>query len=176
MTLSAILLSALLGLWWLLSAIGQFSDRFMTKASRHDPLTLIPRWTFFAPEPGTSDFRIVVQSRHGGNEISDWEEVRFYDRARFRFIFNPRKLIQKSMVDLVQGFFQIIGHEIERLGGLRGVSMASTPYIGLAEYVEAHLDNCRTGSCEYRFAVLNSEYGVIERENQPVYLSNWHKR
>lgn len=64
-----------------------------------DVLQLVPRWEFFAPEPDVPDFRLLVR-RHSSAGSSYIFELNFWERRAYHFIWNPRRRLQKSLLDV----------------------------------------------------------------------------
>lgn len=90
-------------LWLTLTVAIQFNSSFAPFISRWDALGLLPRWTFFAPNPGHTDIRVLV--RFGGaSGITSWSELwlssRVDDRRTvLRGIFNPYRRVEKLLFD-----------------------------------------------------------------------------
>lgn len=95
---------ALLFLIWLtLTVAVQFNASFTPLLSRWDPLGFLPRWTFFAPNPGHTDIRVLV--RFGSTSgITPWSELWLSSRVDdqrtvLRGIFNPYRRVEKLLFD-----------------------------------------------------------------------------
>lgn len=85
------------------SALFQF-DYFRKVLTRIDLFGILPNWSFFAPIPGTSDYRVMFCDYDQLDEKSDWIEIDmgFKHTRRFDFIWNPKKYFQKAIIDLIQ--------------------------------------------------------------------------
>ena len=68
---SGTLVLAILGEWLLVSIPHQLGNRYGAWVKRINLFALIPGWTFFAPTPGTSDYRFVFRDR-----VADGEQHR----------------------------------------------------------------------------------------------------
>lgn len=96
------LLVAVLGGWLIASAINQLPHRFRPSLSQWDPLGLLPAWSFFAPTPGTSDYRLAIRDIEGSDGWTAWREVEMYAPPIWiRAVWNPGKLETKALFDLV---------------------------------------------------------------------------
>lgn len=99
--LPSLLISLVLVIWFILSAIRYFPFA-KDKIAVFDGLSLIPTWNFFAPEPNQTDYYLYyrVFSDHSS---SPWRTVGFgAERAWFGFIWNPYRRNRKAFFDLSQ--------------------------------------------------------------------------
>jgi len=88
--------------WFLLSVLNQFDSRWVQYVAAKDRWRLLPRWTFFAPTPGTIDFHVVVREMRKDGSITSWSEVVLYEHRRpFNAIWHPRKRFMKLLYDCV---------------------------------------------------------------------------
>lgn len=98
-----IVLVFLFSLWLTLTVAIQFNSSFTSLLSHWDALGLLPRWTFFAPNPGHTDIRVLV--RFGGaSGATSWSELwlssRVDDRRTvIRGLFNPYRRVEKLLFD-----------------------------------------------------------------------------
>jgi hypothetical protein len=74
-----------------------------------DRLTIIPRWSFFAPIPGTSDYHLLVRDKLVGGTLSTWREVDVHvqPRTALAFLWNPDKRSNKALFDITSMLLQI---------------------------------------------------------------------
>lgn len=158
----------LLCAWFILSVINQFFKGLLTKWKFPDPLGLIPNWTFFAPEPGTSDFRIIVQAKRNG-EPAPTQEIKIYGNSYFRPIFNPAKLVQKSFFDIAQSHLM----SVSKYGAEHSGLMLLPSYVSLLELARRQLSS-NEQITDYRFIIIDCKRSKIDRENRPLYASRWH--
>jgi hypothetical protein len=67
---------------------------------------MIPAWSFFAPNPGTTDLHLLYRDRLVDDSVTCWKEV--VPRSTWlRFCWNPTKRLQKGisdMADVLQRF------------------------------------------------------------------------
>lgn len=98
-----ILLVLVFSVWLTLTVAIQANTSFATFLSRWDPLGLLPRWTFFAPNPGHMDIRVLVRFGRASG-ITSWSELwissRIDDRRTvLRGLFNPYRRVEKLLFD-----------------------------------------------------------------------------
>ncbi|PTT69019.1 MULTISPECIES: hypothetical protein [unclassified Chryseobacterium] len=89
------------------SALFQF-DRFRKVLTKIDLVGILPNWSFFAPIPGTSDYRLIFCDYDQLDKKTDWIEIDmgFKHTRRFDFIWNPNKYFQKAIIDLIQNLIR----------------------------------------------------------------------
>src|SRR5580698_7748189 len=98
-----------LAIWFVLSISAQLSVSVLPRAIRlhkllkpADPLGLIPRWTFFAPNPGIYDNHLLFRTGPTIDSLGDWREIEIICRPVFgSFIWNQRKRQRKAFTDNV---------------------------------------------------------------------------
>lgn len=149
-----IVIISVLGVWWLLSVFRQFDNR--TTLWKWDVFCLIPRWTFFAPDPIRSDFMLLVRSEE--TESETWIRSPFLRQRTWReLIVNP-----KSRCNRVQYILTL--RALEELRD--GAGEASPHYRALAEMAGWLAgDETRGGG---NFVVLKSFGFVADKPPQPV--------
>jgi hypothetical protein len=102
-----IVVGALLAAWLVLSAVAQFPGRLVTALQTHDPFRLLPKWTFFAPNPGCTDYHLVYRD-FTGETPGQWREVPVIPRRdRWMWLWNPRKRFSKAVTDCTQSLLEI---------------------------------------------------------------------
>lgn len=93
-----------LGFWLLASAICQFNIlRLESFFRRMDYFSLLPRWSFFAPNPGVTDYHLLYRDKDQENECGRWRELPIASkRTLLGAIWNPKKRSKKALSDAVQ--------------------------------------------------------------------------
>jgi hypothetical protein len=119
-------------LWLVCSVILQFSPSWFSCIERHDLFMLLPRWTFFAPRPGISDYHLLYRDQLEDGSLSNWVEIPITDeRKLFSFLWNPEKKSKKILSDVVATLLQLDTRE--------GIAlMLSLPYLILLNTVVHH--------------------------------------
>src|SRR3954470_12564692 len=91
-----------LGGWFVVAVLNQFRFRWFDRVRRRDRLYLLPAWTFFAPNPGRSDYHLVYRDRRRDGSLTDWREVPLgAPRRPYSCVWNPRKRARKALSDIV---------------------------------------------------------------------------
>jgi hypothetical protein len=139
--LSGLLILALLGVWFLISIPNQLTNRYGAWVSRFDPFGFVPKWTFFAPIPGTFDYRLIYRDLLADGTPGEWQEVDWCVKRRWTHVlWHPRRLTTKLIMDSISGLGQVVAHmakegiDIER--NPQGM-IVSTPYVLLLNLVMA---------------------------------------
>jgi hypothetical protein len=99
----------MLGIWLLLSIMAQFRDVKIIKwINDRDPFALLPAWTFFAPNPGVTDYQLFYRDKLYDGQFTTWKKVRHRDRSIFHSIVNPDKRAQKAIADCCISILQMV--------------------------------------------------------------------
>jgi hypothetical protein len=73
-------------------------------------LSLIPRWTFFAPNPVVTDYRLCYRTAAADGAASDWEEIDLIGgRTIVSALWNPQKRTIKAISDMVRSLRPLCG-------------------------------------------------------------------
>ncbi|MFN2136779.1 MAG: hypothetical protein ACK2UK_12545 [Candidatus Promineifilaceae bacterium] len=103
-TLYTLLAGILLSTWFCASLVHQFRFKWWNRLASFDRLHLLPRWTFFAPNPGRQDLHLLYRTWEDGQPEA-WQELGTSagDGGRWRWLWNPDRYPTKAISDLVQG-------------------------------------------------------------------------
>jgi hypothetical protein len=147
---------AVLGFWFLISIPYQFADRYWSGLKKANTFALIPGWTFFAPTPGTTDYRFVFRDVVPAGH-TDWQEIRWCNaRCPLDAIWHPQRHRTKLVVDCVSAFLITI-QEMRKLGfdvdSEPDSWMLSVPYMALLN-VAVSMPRTSPDATARQFAVL----------------------
>ena len=125
-------------LWFLISIPHQFTNRIGEPIKRINTLAIIPGWTFFAPNPGKTDYRFVYRDIVPDGRTA-WAEVDWCGKRRLLdAVWHPRRHRTKVLVDCVSGLVRTVDElrkrgvpADERMPGW----MISVPYLALLNIV-----------------------------------------
>lgn len=136
--------------WFVLTIAVQTRGGLSRYISRFDRLNLIPKWSFFSPDPGASNYHFVYRYRDDETPASPWLEVNLSPRGILSTVWNPRKHYRESMVEL----FQLLAittadHPAERL-------QFTQPYIVLLGVARKHLGASLSARSFYQFALVET--------------------
>ena len=170
MSLAAILLYSIVTLWLAITLLAQHS-RFQPFINAFNALHIIPRWTFFAPNPGVRDYHLVIRDRCSDGRVTGWKSVPVYSpRPRFGYLWNPQKRSSKIMNDAVQA--------IKLLSKRENIGAAGIPFTApylLLLYYAAHAVPPEPDAIEFQIAIIEST-GHDKRELECSFLSSFHGR
>ena len=152
----------------LLSVANQIESPLKKWLSRHDPLSLLPVWSFFAPIPGTFDERLVYRDADRANVWHPWKEFELLSAPSFfRCLWNPSKHRQKCVSDIIQTFL-IEWVESENDAAV----MLSWSYLQLLRLV---MEMPQSENATHRqFAIVMTQGFTTPRALQIVYVSRKH--
>lgn len=154
--------------WFALSVFNQFSLSWMQSFRQRDGLHLLPRWTFFAPNPGTSDYHLVVRLLTLDGRTILWEELLPpEERPWWTALWNPRKRYRKCLTDCVQslGQFARAGVPLESM-------QLSIPYLVILNFVVCRINPQAQSACQ--FAVLETKGFALVNEPTVIFCSGTH--
>jgi hypothetical protein len=156
-------------LWLLVSVLFQTKRvKFVSFLKRYDYFAMIPAWSFFAPNPGTSDVHLLYRDKLVDGNVTNWTQIR-WEVTPLRFVWNPHKRLQKGISDMatdVQAYAARNLKHGERLliypGFIALLNYVSKlPHVPFAEFTQ--------------FCVARS-FGVhSEKPAAITFLSNFHR-
>jgi hypothetical protein len=86
--------------WILLTCMNQHSFMSDTWVQKYDIFHLVPIWTFFAPNPGVSDYNLLFRVKKADGSISGFQEVPLRSEKKIAMaLFNPNRRLQKALHD-----------------------------------------------------------------------------
>jgi hypothetical protein len=165
-----------LSVWFLLSILYQFNSGFGKKLRQLNHFSILPGWTFFAPTPGTSDYRFVYRDVDATGNRSDWKEIDWCrSRSALDAVWHPHRYRQKMIVDFINAFgatlrgMQEQGTNIDENPQLW---MISTPYMNLLHI--AMLMPLETHTRSRQFAILEQNRWAPAQAPTLVVCSSAH--
>jgi hypothetical protein len=167
MSAAGFVLTLLVAVWLLLTLPAQYRD-WGTRIARFDPLRLIPRWTFFAPNPAIHDHNLIVRSRDARGKETSWRSVRVCPpRSAIDVVWNPHKRVRKVVIDLIQSLSML-----RRRPGIGDYGCPTTmPYLLLFHYCARQCEIVE--GREFEFAIVRTS-GRSNRRLWMVYSSGFH--
>lgn len=164
--------------WGIATLFYQFS---VTEAfvSNYNYFSLIPKWTFFAPIPKTSDFILYYQDYDTESDLVlkpieidlHGEESRF---KLIRTIWNPEKRPLKAITDITTILVRYKKKHQRKINENPLVLELYTPYIILVNFVNNYTPPS-TKSCKRRFLIYSS-YGYFTSQGPiKTFESHFHE-
>jgi hypothetical protein len=159
--------------WFSLSVLHQVR-LFSSKMGRFDPLGLLPRWTFFAPNPGIYDYHIVYREVNDGDgsdlnpdTSNSWRHIQIIsETAAIPLLWNPERRIAKTISDISNS---IIGMLREK------IAPDVVPYTP-SYFLMTHLaQRGVTRGSKIEWAIVKSHGFHGNRTFSPVFVSNVHE-
>lgn len=133
---------------------------------KYDKLHLLPNYSFFAPRPYSSDYRLVYKLVDGGKG-EDWQEVKMYDSFKVRrCLWNPFKYYNKGFID-TSNFLIGEYHALKE----KHIIKISENYINILKVVAD--DVVQPGST-VRFAIVTSK-GIHELSIEQIMFASYHQ-
>lgn len=170
---------AVVVVWLIVTAVCQWEIPFCDKIRSHDRWGLIPRWTFFAPIPGTSDYHLLYRDSTAEQAPGPWVEIPFVcTREPWHVVWNPLRRRGKLLSDCVNQ----LARDLEWAKG-RGLydayaaQLAVTfPYLVIlnnvvrdsAETEEAHVTS-------RQFVVVEAKHSRAQAEVAVILASPFHR-
>jgi len=171
MSLAATLLCGFVVMWLMVTAFSHIPP-FQFWVSRFDQFHLIPRWNFFAPNPGDKDYHLVVRHRCLDGRLTEWQNVPLYvPRPKLACLWHPQKRAAKVLNDAVQSIRFLYRHEGVSDSGLP----FSLPYLLLLRTV-CRLAPPADDATELQFAIIESTGHDETRALTCAFLSSYHRR
>jgi hypothetical protein len=166
----------LLIIWFGISVLWQLQIKPLSKFRGYDVFGLIPNWSFFAPNPGTSDYHVVYRDKHVAGTFTEWQELSLLSaRGAVDWLWHPRKRRTKLVCDCVNAIARMIRQhrtadpEPDHYDGL----CLTVPYLLLLNAVT----NSRppSGAVTHRYFAVVETYGYPgSKETRPLVRSALH--
>lgn len=136
--------------WFLLTAAFQRKTNFATLVSRFDRFSLIPRWSFFAPDPGANNYHFVYRSRDEEHGASPWSELNLSSTGIRSALWNPQRRYRENLIEL----FQLLA--VSGAGYSANQLQFTTPYVILLGIARQRLESSLTPRAFYQFALVET--------------------
>lgn len=156
-------------IWGIASIFYQFK---LTAAAlnKYNYFSLIPKWTFFAPIPKTTDYVLYYQDYDEKEDMlyPPVEIILHPDnslKSAFKFIWNPEKRVLKSVTDLTKIIINYRKKYKKKVAQNSLILELYSPYLVMVNYVANHA-RPTSQNCKRRFMVYSS-YGFFSTK-KPV--------
>lgn len=133
-----------------------------------DVAALIPAWTFFAPNPGTTDTRLLWRELRCDGSVSVWHEVLPPRGGLRRAVWNPGKREGKVITDAGPMVLRMVANDPGSM-----LTLVSVPYLLLLHRVSAEPVSSVTVARQF-IVVQTSGSDADNGPFQPLVLSRWH--
>lgn len=137
-------------IWFLLTIAFQKNNKLSRLTTRFDRFTLIPKWSFFTPDPGASNYHFVYRSRDDKTSASPWLELNLSPRGMLFPLWNPRKRYREGMIELFQLLaLSSLNNSVERL-------QFTAPYVILLDVARKRLEGSLSSQAFFQFALVET--------------------
>jgi hypothetical protein len=172
-TALSVLVILLFVAWMIVSALNQHprTRRFVLYLVNRDIFSLIPIWTFFAPNPGCTDLHLLYRDRDAEGGTTDWREIVVSGRDSWLDLWNPHRRISKGVTDvgpdLTHGTDYVPRNSVDKK------KVLGFPYLLLLNYVCSQPADFRAEMRQFALA----RTGGFGTEGSPevVFLSAFHR-
>jgi hypothetical protein len=163
--------------WLALCIASQFSTDRINALKRFDVLQILPIWTFFAPNPGRSDYHVIGRDRLRDGTVTSWRDVLpIPGQDALSPFWNPRKRRTKVVVDAVATLVDMVGRakrDDRPTASLERTLLISGPYLVLVNIV-AHAADHHPDAAAFQFAVVERQGFGREEPPTPLVMSPFH--
>lgn len=153
-------------LWTLLTFVFQFTGSKVRAFQFWAYLGLLPYWSFFAPQPPTSDYHLLYRDHLADGTVLPWREVQPEKHQWWRPLWNPQMRQTKALSDVIGDLNLLVNPSVPPW------LEVSVPYLLLLHTIT----NCShiPTTCSVQFLILNSPGGLSESEPEVLFLSHIH--
>jgi hypothetical protein len=161
--------AAIAAVWLLVSLLFQTKKvRLVGYLKRFDHFAMIPAWSFFAPNPGTTDVHLLYRDRLVDGNVTLWKQVRWETPAT-RVLWNPYKRLQKGISDLTTDVHQYTLHHLKTAEHV----LIYPGFIALLNFVSKQP---HAPFAEFTQFCVARSFGTHSEKNAEVqFLSNFHR-
>lgn len=165
MSFAGLIAFGIVGFWLALTLPYQYTP-WSRRLSRMDLFGLLPRWTFFAPNPATRDLHLVVRDKLKSGVLTGWREIQFSEpRNVLEALWHPSKRPRKAVGDAAHSLKAIAREREMWLPG-------SLPYLMIL--------NCCLNGAPTTKNVIARQFAIVETTGRKdrilwiLYSSQFH--
>jgi hypothetical protein len=144
--------------------------RWASRLKARDACAYIPAWTFFAPNPGVTDARVVWREQLVGGSLSPWHEIVPPHGGPWRAFWNPTKRARKAVADCAPMVVRLASQNKNS-----ALPMLSLPYLMIVQHIAGQPDSPLTVARQ--FAIVRTQ-GADEQDVlfEVLFVSHWHRQ
>lgn len=145
MSSAAVVVIIIYVLWGAATVVNQFHAWCPRWLNAVNVFGLIPVWTFFAPNPGMTDYYLLYRDRLPDGSLDNWKKVELKGSENgLRFaLWNPAKRKQKALSDLLSSLIEFV----KRCGG--DAVFVSVPYILILNFITSRPHTLGTDATQF---------------------------
>jgi hypothetical protein len=142
--------------------------KFLQDLKYRDVAAFIPSWSFFAPNPGTTDTRVLWRERLVGGSLSPWHELLPPTGGALRGLWNPTKRQRKLLTDVGPMVVRMVMQNPKS-----EYTLISLPYLIMLHRVMSLPASPLVAARQF-VVVQTTHEGTGEGELRPLFASRWH--
>jgi hypothetical protein len=137
---------------------------------RHDACAYIPAWTFFAPNPGVNDTRVLWREQLLDGTVGPWHEMVPPQSGLSRAVWNPTKRARKAVTDCGPMVVRMISNNKRS-----ALPMVGLPYLMIVQHMTG-LRGSPIGLAR-QFTVVSTQGADTEDGLfKLLFISHWHRQ
>lgn len=170
MSHAAIVVVILYAVWCAATIANQFHSWRPVWLKAVNIFGLIPIWTFFAPNPGMTDFYLLYRDRLPDGSLDNWKKIELKGSENgFRVaLWNPTKRKHKALSDLVCALIEFVKDR-----GTEAVSV-SVPYILILNFITSRPHSLGTDGAQF-MVLEHSGFSGEPNRSRVVLMSGIHR-
>lgn len=159
----------ILGIWLGLSVLNQFRrGQWIKPIKRFDRVGILPVWTFFAPNPARSDYRLLYRDMGTEGTLSAWKEIRVRNHSVLRSVWHPERRIQKGLNVSVASLLR----RTTATGTFEKRRLLEIPYLLILNFVEKQPRDFR--ALKRQFIIAQTDGVGSDGDPRILFLSAFH--
>jgi hypothetical protein len=157
-------------IWGAATIANQFHSWCPVWLKAVDIFGLVPTWTFFAPNPGMTDYYLLYRDRLPDGSFDNWRKVELKGSENgFRLaLWNPTKRKHKALTDMVSTLIRL-AKDLER-----EALIATVPYILILNFITSRPHSLGTNATQFMVLEHSGFAGEPERSRVLV-MSGIHR-
>jgi hypothetical protein len=170
MSAAAMVVVVIYVLWGAATIVNQFHSWCPAWLRAVDVCGLIPTWTFFAPNPGMTDYYLLYRDRLADGSFDNWRKVELKGSDNgFRLaLWNPTKRRHKALSDTVNALIGLSRHRAS------DTLIVTVPYVLLLNFITSRPHSL--GTTGTQFMVLeHSGFSHEPERSRVMVISGIHR-
>jgi hypothetical protein len=130
----------------------------------------VPTWTFFGPQPATTDFEYLYRDKLADGSTTPWVTIDFFQERRWsHLLFHFNRRTEKAVFDIAQELRHMAhaGLPIERL-------QLSPGYLSMLNYITNHVEHPLDAEQTQFMIATNPGYDLDREDPALVLASGFH--
>ena len=170
MTYAAVVVVIIYVAWGAATVATQFHSWCPIWLRAIDVFGIIPIWTFFAPNPGMTDFYLLYRDRLPDGSFDNWRKIELKDAENgVRLaLWNPAKRKHKALTDMVSALLK----NANQRG--REALIVTVPYILILNYITSRPHSIGTNGTQF-MVLEHSGFSYEPERSRVLVMSGIHR-